>query len=128
MILYDRGMLDTKAYVPNSLWTQILNEIGESEEDLLNRYHLIIHMTTAANGAVHAYGTADNVARTETLTEAIDKCQTLEKVYVKHQNVMKIMNASDGFQGKLERAAREVLILVSQIEDHLVFALLIPLR
>ena len=77
MQICDRGMLDTKCYVPAALWEEILSEflkrtlphiltdaqlkladdLGETNESLLARYDLVLHLRTAADGALHAYDT-----------------------------------------------------------------------
>ena len=73
IILLDRGILDVKAYLPNNkCWQDILNKCQLTEQQIIQRYDLVIHLVTTAQGAEQFYGTASSPkARTETLEKAV---------------------------------------------------------
>lgn len=50
VIIYDRGLLDNKAYISHYQFQKILNE-----GDLLERYDMVIHLVTAAIGKEEYY-------------------------------------------------------------------------
>lgn len=70
IIIYDRGILDVKAYVSETVWYEILNRLQLLEPEILKRYHLICDLVSAAVGAPEYFSNANNSARTETVEEA----------------------------------------------------------
>ena len=65
IVLIDRGLLDGKAFIPPGLWTTILREQGLDEQKLRDdSYDAIIHLVTAADGAVEHYD-MENEARAD---------------------------------------------------------------
>lgn len=56
VILHDRGSLDVAAYLMPSDWLAILSALGGlSTIDLASRYHQVVHLVTAADGAPSFY-------------------------------------------------------------------------
>ena len=51
MILCDRGVLDSKCFCDAEDFQELMHTNGWTEEYLLERYSLVLHMTTAAIGA-----------------------------------------------------------------------------
>ncbi len=52
VILSDRGTMDGSAYLDKSLWDTLLNDYELNESKLRdNRYDLVIHLSTSADGA-----------------------------------------------------------------------------
>jgi hypothetical protein len=82
VILLDRGLLDGKAYLIETnldekveqKWNTIIDKLNLREEfnQHIQRYDLIIHIVTAAEGTGFFYTTENNTARTETAEEARD--------------------------------------------------------
>ena len=70
IIIYDRGILDVKAYVSEAIWHEILDRLKLTEQDILNRYHLICDLVSTAVDIPEFFTTDNNIARTETVTEA----------------------------------------------------------
>eukprot|EP01052_Picozoa_sp_SAG31_P065172 SAG31_NODE_23997_length_491_cov_1.038265_1_plen_85_part_01 len=71
VLLCDRGMMDSKCYMPNTTWCKLCEQLGLAESALCEeRYDLVVHMVTAADGAEEAFTTEGNSARTETPAEA----------------------------------------------------------
>jgi len=60
--------MDGSAYTEENVWQAILDETGWSTMQLRDRrYEAVIHMVTAAEGAVEFYSLANNSARFEDL-------------------------------------------------------------
>lgn len=53
------------------MWERLLKEFSLTEDDVLARYDLVIHLVTAADGALDFYTTANNDTRKETPEQAI---------------------------------------------------------
>lgn len=107
VILYDRGMMDVKAYIEENLWRALLQELNMNEFVIKNSYDAIIHMLTAADGALEAYTQANNNARREDAKEAIEVDRCTQSVWIGHAHLRIIDNSTD-FNGKLKRALASV--------------------
>lgn len=72
VLLIDRGLLDGSAYVSESGWQALMDDLGFNTVQLReNRYDAILHMVTAADGAEKFYDNQTNLARYESIEEAI---------------------------------------------------------
>ncbi|XP_067952022.1 TRPL translocation defect protein 14-like isoform X2 [Watersipora subatra] len=66
LIICDRGVMDPSAYMPHQTWDSMMKGENWNPVELRDsRYHQVIHMTTAADGAVEFYTTEDNAVRDE---------------------------------------------------------------
>jgi hypothetical protein len=60
--------MDGMAYTDDNVWQALLDETGWSTIQLRDRrYEAVIHMVTAADGAVNFYSDVNNEARYETI-------------------------------------------------------------
>lgn len=107
LILYDRGLLDNKAYVSKEEFEQILNRFDVNESQLIDRYDLVIHLVTTANGAEQFYTLANNNARSETLEQAREIDELTLNAWIGHPR-LKIIDNSTDFEGKVERVLKEI--------------------
>lgn len=109
VLLFDRGCLDYKAYMPEPMWQGILDALGGlSEVDLRDgRYDAVIHMVTAADGAAEFYSLDNNAIRTETPERAVELDGGLQRVWTGHPHLRVIDNSTD-FEGKVQRAIQAV--------------------
>lgn len=112
VIVYDRGLLDFKAYIPVMMFDEIMQEHNLKEENVIGMYDAVFHLVTAAKGAEEFYILSNNKARTETIEEAqeIDK-KTLE-VWKNYQN-LKIIDNSTDFDGKINRLLKEIYLILN---------------
>ena len=55
LIVCDRGMMDSKAYLSDLEFATVLNEIKENEIELRDNYDAVFHLVTAAKGAEEFY-------------------------------------------------------------------------
>lgn len=107
IIVCDRGLLDDKAYVTEEEFNRLLKDFNTTQFDLLNRYNLVLHLKTAADGKEEFYTTANNGARTETKEEAKEKDQRTLESWLGHDNLKIIGNDVD-FETKIANTIKEV--------------------
>lgn len=88
VIIYDRGVIDNKAYITENEFLDLLNEFNLNEKELINKYDLVIHLETGAKGKF--YRTDNNCARCESIEEAIKRDARTYEVWSKHNNLVKV--------------------------------------
>ena len=71
IIFYDRGALDPTAYCSEENKQKIFEHDDMKKADLQERYDLVLHLVTAADGAEKFYTLENNEARSETPEIAI---------------------------------------------------------
>ena len=88
IVLFDRGILDNKAYFDNSKdFDYIINNIDKSEIELLDSYDLVIDLLSLASCKPSGYTLVNNKIRTETIEEAIKLDEKTSNVWVGHKNL-----------------------------------------
>ena len=64
LILYDRALMDDKAYITDEEFREVLGRVaGKTEDEVLAGYDAVLHLVTCAKGAEFAYNLG-NEART----------------------------------------------------------------
>lgn len=106
-IVYDRGLLDGKAYMQNEVFMHELRKYNEDERTVFDRYNAVFHLVTTARGAEDFYTLVNNEARTETIEEARRIDDNLIKTWNNHEN-FKIIDNSTNFELKMERLLKEI--------------------
>ena len=107
VVFYDRGLLDSKAYMPEESFIRILNENGLTEIEARDSYDAVFHLVTAAIGAEESYTKANNKARRENIDEARAVDARTRDAWIGHPHLRIIDNSTD-FKGKIERLIKEV--------------------
>ena len=102
LLLLDRGLADSRAYLSDSEYEELLEFFGKSREEFVLPYDAVFHMTTAADGAEEFYTTANNTARTEDPPEARMLDKRIIDAWSGHKNFYITDNSTD-FEGKLRR-------------------------
>ncbi len=103
VLLCDRGVLDAMAYVGRKHYLKALERYGLKLHDLRERYSAVVHMVTAADGALEHYTCENNPARTETPEEARELDQKTQAAWNGHRNLLVVDNRTN-FEGKINRA------------------------
>ena len=112
LIVYDRGMMDNKAYISDEDFLQVMEDLGVSEEECISWYDAVFHLDTAAKGAEEYYSSDNNRSRTETAEEAIKVDDCTLHAWDGHPNRV-IIDNSTGFEEKMNRlydGIREALL------------------
>lgn len=107
VIIYDRGLLDGKAYMQSEPFMDELKKYNEDEKTVLDRYNAVFHLVTTANGAEDFYTLANNEARTESIEEAIKLDNKLKDTWCNHKN-FKVIDNSTNFELKMKRLINEI--------------------
>ena len=103
IILSDRGILDSKAYLGQELFTKLLDKNGLKEEDLGHQYDLVIHMLTVASDIKNKYNTTTNSARFEQdPEEALGVDVRTQDAWKNHHN-LKMIEATEYIEEKMEK-------------------------
>ncbi|MDD2203388.1 MAG: AAA family ATPase [Bacilli bacterium] len=102
VILYDRGVMDNKAYLDQQKFIELLNRYQLNELSLLDNYDMVIHLVTAADGKEEYYTLSNNTARSETAEEARMLDKKTINAWAGHNN-LKIIDNSTGFEEKLNK-------------------------
>lgn len=87
IIIYDRGLLDNKAYIGQQLYNKLLKKYNFTEKEILDRYDLVIHLET---GAKNNNYNKDNSARSENLEDAIELDNKTFDAWKNHKNLIKV--------------------------------------
>lgn len=107
LIIYDRALMDDKAYITDEEFTEVLSRFDDrTEASVLAGYDAVIHLVTCAKGAEFAYNLG-NAARTESLEYAREMDDRTLRAWSGHPN-LKIIDNSVNFEDKINRALREI--------------------
>ena len=107
LILYDRALMDDKAYISDEEFAEVISRFdGRTEASVLAGYDAVIHLVTCAKGAEFAYDLGNN-ARTESLEAAREMDDRTLRAWSGHPN-LKIIDNSVNFDDKINRALREI--------------------
>jgi thymidylate kinase len=102
VLLCDRGTMDGRAYMSKKNWEELLSENDLSMHKIRDaRYDLIVHISSAANGAEDFYNLSNNKARSEHLDLARDLDKKLEEAWIDHPNFVQINNNFGSFEEKI---------------------------
>ena len=113
LILYDRALMDDKAYISDEDFVQVLSRAdGRTEAEVLAGYDAVIHLVTCAKGAEFAYNLG-NAARTESLDQAREMDDRTLRAWSGHPNLQVIDN-SVNFEDKINRAMRAIYRIVGR--------------
>lgn len=116
VIVYDRGILDSKCYMSQDEFDYVLSTVNpsfKSEHSIYSRYDAIFHLVTAADGAREFYTLANNGARTETPEQAIELDQKGRECWIGHPK-FKIIDNSTDFENKMKRLMNEIYVVLGE--------------
>ena len=85
VLLFDRGLLDSRAYVTEDEFAKYAGIHNLNEDVIRNSYDAVFHLVTSADGAEEYYGKETNIFRRE---------DTLEKAREVDTNVMAVWTLS----------------------------------
>lgn len=109
VILYDRGVMDPKAYMDDETWQAVLDDSGWNPVYLRDkRYDVVLHLVTAADGAEKFYTLENNAARYEDVPTAKAVDGNLIKAWSGHPHQIIIDNSGPDFKDKIRRTVNGV--------------------
>ena len=112
LIIYDRAVLDDKAYITDEEFTDILSGFGMNEEELLSRYDAVLHLVTCAKGAEFAYNYG-NAARYESVEVAREKDDKTLRAWSRHP-ALHVIDNSVNFEEKINRGIAAIFSIIGQ--------------
>jgi len=102
LVICDRGLMDASAYIDPPQWLDLLEKLSLREELMCeDRYHHVVHMVSAANGAEDFYSVEDHGARFEGLELARERDRRAMEAWGEHPYIDVVDNRSD-FETKLK--------------------------
>eukprot|EP00927_Polykrikos_kofoidii_P079994 TRINITY_DN76849_c0_g1_i1.p1 TRINITY_DN76849_c0_g1~~TRINITY_DN76849_c0_g1_i1.p1 ORF type:complete len:479 (-),score=93.80 TRINITY_DN76849_c0_g1_i1:84-1520(-) len=110
VILFDRGLLEGKLFCSDAEWAESLKRLSMTEQELLNRYDMVIHMTTVAAGMPHLYDYgpgSSNPSRYHTADQAKESDERSRELYQIHPQFRVVQNFPD-FAQKIEATSKLV--------------------
>lgn len=113
LLVYDRGMLDTKIYLEDYEFETLLKEMNLTEVDVRDNYDGVFHLVSAAKGAEEFYTLENNKARTETIEEARQKDDRGIEVWAGHPH-FRIIDNEAGFEEKMKKLMAEISSLLGE--------------
>lgn len=108
IVLYDRALFDIKAYVSSDIWEELLRLNNLNDATIRERYDMVAHLVTAADGAESFYTLANNAARIEDASLARHLDSLTRSAWQDHPEQKIITNEYGSFQGKLDVLLKEV--------------------
>lgn len=117
IIVYDRGLMDNSAYISKEEFDALVEKYNFSRLDLMDRYDLVLHLVTAADGAREFYTLSNNEARSESVSDAIALDRKTMNAWTGHRNFSIIDNTTT-FDVKLNRVIEQIENLVGKSRVH----------
>lgn len=109
VLLFDRGLLDSRAYVTEDEFAKYAGLHNLNEDVIRNSYDAVFHLVTSADGAEEYYGKETNIFRRE---ESLEKAREVDTnvmaVWTGTPHLRVIDNSTD-FDTKLKRLLKEVV-------------------
>ena len=110
LVIYDRALLDDKAYITDEEVREVLASFGTTEAEILTHYDAVLHLVTCAKGAEFAYNFG-NEARYEPVERAREMDDRTLRAWSGHPNLHVIDNSVD-FEDKIHRGLNAVYEIV----------------
>lgn len=108
VLLFDRGLLDSRAYVTEDEFAKYAGLYNMNEDVIRNSYDAVFHLVTSADGAEDYYGKDTNMYRRENIEKAREVDLNVMAVWTGTPHLRIIDNSTD-FQTKLKRLLKEVV-------------------
>lgn len=117
LIVCDRGVLDSKAYMPADEFQKTINSISSNEVELRDSYDAVFHLVSTAKGAPEFYTTTNNQARTETPEQAAELDDKIIAAWTGHPH-FRVIDNSTNFEGKLRRLIAEISSFLGEPQPY----------
>ncbi len=112
VIIYDRGIFDSKAYTDN--FNYFLSRYNCEELYLRERYNGVIHLVSSAIGAEEYYN-FNNEVRIENVLEAEQNDEKIKMAWLGHSH-LRVIDNSTNFNEKIKRVIKEIYQIIGEPE------------
>jgi predicted ATPase len=120
VIILDRGIPDNAAYVTDECFNKVCDTIKETRQSLLDRYDIVCHLISAADGAEEHYTTANNEVRTETVEEAKIVDKSTLSAWAGHHDYHVIKNNPGGIKQKFDEVTKIIVDYAAKVHREAV--------
>ena len=117
LIVCDRGIMDSKAFITSLEFATILNELKKNEVELRDNYDAVFHLVTAAKGNEGFYTLENNPARTESIEEARLSDDKLIDAWNGHPH-FRIIDNFTNFEDKMRKLIKEISLFLGEPEPY----------
>ena len=107
LVIYDRGLLDTLAYVSKKEFNELLKQFNLNIIDARDKYDAVFHLLTTAKDKQEFYTLENNKARIETIEEASILDDKVISAWCGHPH-FRIINSYDTFNEKVNTLINEI--------------------
>ncbi len=108
IIICDRGIMDTRAYMRESFFKNILAKFGLTSVTARDElYDAVFHLRSSAFGDESLYVKEDNPARRENSAEAREADARTLRAWLGHPH-LRVIETTPGFDAKLKKLDREI--------------------
>ena len=111
LIVCDRGLLDSRAYVSSQEFESYSAMHSMNEDIIRNRYDAVFHLVTAADGAEEHYECPEGTYRSESIEQARELDERLLALWTGTAH-LRVIDNSTGFERKLSRLLEEVKAVI----------------
>lgn len=112
VLICDRGTMDGEAYCTPESYLTVLDNFGLSKTTAQARYKMVIHLVTAADGALEFYTTSNNKARKESPEEAMALDRKTMEAWSGSER-LHIIDNSTNFEKKLLRVCKALATVLN---------------
>ena len=120
IIIYDRGVLDNKAYLDSQKdFDKIICDTKYNELEILDSYDLVIDLMSTAGSDICKYEKETNKARFEDENEAVKLQAKTSWAWVNHRN-LKIVDVKENVDDKVEEVISYINELIESKQNKIV--------
>lgn len=113
LVIYDRGLCDGAAYLPEEEYREALDEVAIDHETALARYDAVFCLESLASFDSSAYSCDNNAARTESAEEAAVVDRRIRAAWEKHPRFTFVPCTAD-FDAKVRALCRGIAELATR--------------
>ena len=107
LIVCDRGLLDSKAFINELEFQKICNDFNTNEIEMRDNYDAVFHLVSCAKGAEEFYTKDNNSARQENIDEARIVDDKIIAAWTGHPH-FRIIDNSMSFEEKIKKLLKEI--------------------
>ncbi len=115
LVVCDRGMMDSKAYMEESDFDDLLQQFTMNEIEIRDTYDAVFHLVSAAKGAEEFYTTENNAARKETIEQARILDDRLISAWTGHPH-FRVIDNTGSFEDKMKQLMVEISSFLGEPE------------
>ena len=115
VILCDRGVMDSKAYVTKEEFSKALSDLSLNETVLRDNYDAVFHLLTTAKGKEEEYTLSNNSARSESIEQArrLDDLTLAAWTGTPH---LRVIDNNGNFEDKKASLIKEIMFFLGYPE------------